>query len=88
MSTSRRQFLTVLGGSATLAGCRAGTEDDQDRLTTALRELNEAAGIGVTADEFERARGYAIGVYRDVAARLRPLALGDHLDLPVRFSAE
>lgn len=57
------------------------------RLAAALRELNEAAGLGVTPDELERAEAYATGAILEVEAKLRPVVLDERLDLPVTFSA-
>ena len=56
-------------------------------LGATLRELNEAAGLGVTGDEIDRAEAYATGAILETRARLRPLVLDEGLDLPVVFRA-
>ncbi len=91
--SNRRGFLGIVGGSLTAlstAGGRAqppAAEKGRERLARALAELNEAAGIGITPEEFERAKGYATGVHLEAGAKLRPLILPQNLDLPVHFSA-
>ena len=57
------------------------------RLSAALRELNEAAGLGVTPDELERAEAYATGAILEAETKLRPLVLDEGLGLPVSFRA-
>ena len=52
-----------------------------------MRELNAAAGLGVTPEELERAEAYATGAILEAEARLRPLVLAEGLDLPVIFQA-
>ena len=94
---SRRRFLGLLtaaaaaeGGAEAQAPPRASMDvagDRRRRLGAALRELNEAAGLGVTADELERAEAYATGAILEAEAKLRPLALDEALDLPVAFRA-
>lgn len=97
---ARRRFLGLLAGAAAAAGggrraegqapprvSMADTEDRRRRLGAALRELNEAAGLGVTSDELERAEAYATGALLEAEAKLRPLTLGEGLDLPVAFLA-
>jgi hypothetical protein len=61
--------------------------EENRRLGTALRELNEVAGLGVTPDELERAEAYATGALLEARAKLRPLVLDDKLDVPVIFRA-
>ena len=56
-------------------------------LGATLRALNEAAGLGVTPDEIERAEAYATGAILETRAKLRPLVLDEGLDLPVVFRA-
>lgn len=95
----RRRFLGALTASAAITGARgaaaqapprAGLADappDQRRLADALRELNAAAALGVTAEDLERAEAYATGAILESAAKLRPLRLPESLDLPVVFRA-
>lgn len=96
---SRRQFVSLLGATAALgsspresaAQAPARGRDEQDdtrkRLGAALRELNQAARLGVTAEDLDRTEGYATGALLEAAARLRPLVLPEGLDLPVVFQA-
>ena len=97
---SRRRFMGgLVGGTAALAARgiaeaqappRVSVADQGDRrrrLAAALRELNEAAGLGVTPDELERAEAYATGAILEAEAKLRPIVLDEGLDLPVTFSA-
>jgi len=90
---NRRKFLGAMGGSLaafSLPASRAAQTPaaaPEDRLVSALRELNEAAGIGITPEEFERARAYASGVYREASAKLRPLVPAEGLDLPILLTA-
>jgi hypothetical protein len=63
------------------------TGEERRRLGAALRELNDAAGLGVTGDELERAEAYATGAILEAEAKLRPLVLDPGLDLPVVFRA-
>jgi hypothetical protein len=63
------------------------TGDERRRLGAALRDLNDAGALGVTADELERAEAYATGAILEAAAKLRPLVLDPGLDLPVVFRA-
>jgi hypothetical protein len=65
----------------------ADTEEGRRRLAQALRELNQAAGLGVTAEDFDRAEAYVTGALVEAEARLRPLVLPASLDLPVVFKA-
>ncbi len=65
-----------------------GAGDDRRlRLAAALRELNQAAGLGVTPEELERAEAYVTGAILETEAKLRLLVLDDDLDLPVAFRA-
>ena len=97
---SRRRFMGgLVGGTAALAARgiaeaqappRVSVADQGDRrrrLAAALRELNEAAGLGVTPDELERAEAYATGAILEAEAKLGPIVLDEGLDLPVTFSA-
>ena len=56
-------------------------------LGATLRALNEAAGLGVTPDEVDRAEAYATAAILETRAKLRPLVLDEGLDLPVVFRA-
>jgi len=94
MTTSnRRGFLGIVGGSLAALSTSGGqaqppaAEKGRERLARALAELNEAAGIGITPEEFERAKGYATGVHLEAQAKFRSLFLREDLDLPVHFSA-
>jgi hypothetical protein len=92
---NRRHFLTVLtGASWAAAGCAAPTREPdvasggaEDDLERALSELNRSAEIGIADDDFERARSYAAGAYREAAKSLRSIELDSSLDLPVAFRA-
>ncbi len=65
-----------------------GAGDDRRlRLAAALRELNAAAGLGITPDELERAEAYATGAILEAETKLRPLVLDDGHDLTVAFRA-
>jgi hypothetical protein len=91
----RRRFLGSLalaaGTTAATAHGQAAPEvalgEENRRLGTALRGLNELAGLGVTPDELERAEAYATGALLEARVKLRPLVLDDTLDLPVVFRA-
>ena len=89
---NRRHFLSVLTGASMAAGgCTrhaAAPEPASDDLERALSDLNEAAGLGIAEDDFERARSYAAGAYREAAKSLRTIELDPSLDLPVAFSAK
>ena len=65
----------------------AGAEERRKRLAAAIRELNEAAGLGVVAEDLEGAEAYAVGALLEAEAKLRPLRLDPGLDLPVVFRA-
>ena len=97
---SRRRFMGGLAGATAVLGARGTAEaqaparvsladggDRRRRLAEALRELNEAAGLGVTPEELERAEAYATGAILETEAKLRPIVLDERLDLPVTFSA-
>jgi len=87
--TDRRHFLTILTGAGwAAAACTTSEEPSEDDLERSLQELNQAAGIGIAADDFALARGYAAGAYREAARSLRPIVLDAALDLPVAFSAK
>ena len=66
---------------------KASVAEANRGLGATLRALNEAAGLGVTADEIDRAEAYATGAILETRARLRPLVLDEALDLPVVFRA-
>ena len=91
----RRGFMWSLalaaGTAASSAHGQAPPEmalaEENRRLGTALRGLNELAGLGVTPDELERAEAYATGALLEARTKLRPLVLDDTLDLPVVFRA-
>jgi len=97
---SRRRFVGPLGATAAFASSpakapaqapareRPGDRDDaRKRLATALRELNQAAKLEVTAEDLDRTEGYVTGALLEAATRLRPLVLPEGLDLPVVFRA-
>jgi len=87
--TNRRHFLSILtGASWAAAACTAEKPSSEDDLERALQDLNQAAGIGIAADDFELARSYAAGAYREAAKTLRPIVLDAGLDLPVAFAAK
>ena len=93
----RRRFMGSLAGmSAGVAGAplaeaqappNAPVAEANRGLGATLRALNEAAGLGVTPDEIDRAEAYATGAILETRAKLRPLALDEGLDLPVVFRA-
>ena len=98
--TSRRSFMGGLAGATAALGARGAAEaqppprasladagDRRRRLAGALREMNAAAGLGVTPEELERAEAYATGAILEAEAKLRPLVLDEGLDLPVTFQA-
>jgi hypothetical protein len=98
--TARRRFLGLIGGTAAalhgpqLAQAQAPPKaaldaaDAQRRdLAAALRELNARAGLGVTADDLERAEAYVTGALVATETKLRSLTLPEGLDLPVAFQA-
>ncbi|MBI4471913.1 MAG: hypothetical protein HY646_04540 [Acidobacteria bacterium] len=92
MKSNRRKFLELTGGSLatlTLSSCRIPSPDkaETEPLAAAFSELNEAAALGVTPDEFDRALPYVMGVYREAQAKLRPMLLREDLEMAVRFSA-
>jgi hypothetical protein len=97
---ARRRFVALLGAAATGLGSSKTAEpqaparvsmdhvgERRRRLGAALRELNEAAGLGVTDEDFERTEAYATGALLEAEAKLRPLVLDERLDLPVVFTA-
>lgn len=86
--TNRRHFLSILTGAWAAAACTGEKSSSEDDLERALQDLNQAAGIGIAADDFELARSYAAGAYREAAKTLRPIVLDPGLDLPVAFAAK
>jgi len=85
---NRRHFLSILtGASWAAAACTERDVSREDDLERALQDLNQAAGIGIADDDFELARSYAAGAYREAAKTLRPIVLDAGLDLPVAFAA-
>lgn len=92
MKSSRRHFLELTGGSLaalTLSSCDAPAPVDpspDSRLAASFAELNDAAAIGVTPEDFELARPYVTGVFREAQAKLRSMALRDDLEIAVRFT--
>jgi len=96
----RRRFVGSLAGATAGLGAAAVIEaqappragmsqlgERRRRLAAALRELNQAAGLGVPPDDLEAAEAYATGAILDAEAKLRPRVLGAGLDLPVVFGA-
>jgi len=54
---NRRHFLSILtGASWAAAACTAEKPSSEDDLERALQDLNQAAGIGIAADEWHRRR--------------------------------
>jgi hypothetical protein len=98
--SGRRLFLQLLGASAAvLRGARevvaqappkaALPEDARRReLAVALRELNAKAGLGVAAEDLDRAEAYATGALVEAETKLRGLTLPEGLELPVTFHAQ
>jgi hypothetical protein len=87
--SNRRRFLATMGGACGAAmACAASSRESGDALVDALRELNRAGDVGIAPDDFEAARDYAAGAYREAAAKLRPIVLDPGMDLPVAFSAK
>jgi hypothetical protein len=96
--SGRRLFLCLLGATAAVTrGAREavaqappkGTlpEDARRReLAAALRDLNAKAGLGVTAEDLDRAEAYATGALVE-AEKLRSLTLAEGLELPITFRA-
>jgi hypothetical protein len=96
---SRRQFVGLVGATAALAASPRGLEaqapargrDDRDdagqRLGKTLRELNQAARLGITPEDLDRTEAYTTGALLEAARKLRPLVLPEGLDLPVVFRA-
>src|SRR5262245_16661288 len=96
----RRRFVALLAGAAAvLRGLGAAQAqappkvsmkdvgERRRRLASALRELNEAAGLGVTPEDLDRAEAYASGAILEAEQKLRPLVLDDALDVPIVFRA-
>jgi hypothetical protein len=87
--TNRRHFLSILtGASWAAAACSGRDASPEDPLERALHDLNQAANVGIAEDDFELARSYAAGAYREAARTLRPIVLDAGLDLPVAFAAK
>lgn len=98
-STNRRRFLEGIGVAAALGGVSGALAqapprmsmdeagERQKSLSAALRALNEQGGLGVSAEDFDRAEAYATGAILEAETRLRPLVLPEGLDLPVVFKA-
>jgi hypothetical protein len=87
--TNRRHFLSILAGAPwAAAACAPEPPTPEDDLERALRDLNRTAAIGIADDDFELARSYAAGAYREAARTLRPIALDAGLDLSVAFAAK
>ena len=97
---SRRSFGRLAAAVVAALGARGTVEaqapprvspadagDRRRRLAAALRELNDAAGLGVTPDELERAEAYATGAILEAETKLRPVVLDERLDLPLTFRA-
>ena len=97
--SGRRVFLRLLGATTAAGGAReaapqappkAPVPESDTRLrelAAALRELNATAGLGVTAEDLDRAEAYATGALREAETKLRSLSLPEGLDLPVVFRA-
>jgi hypothetical protein len=97
--SGRRPFLRLLAATAALMRSRVAIaqappkdglpEGDARRreLAAALRELNAKAGLGVTAEDLDRAEAYATGALFAAETKLRALHLPEGLDLPVVFRA-
>jgi hypothetical protein len=96
----RRRFVALLAGAAAalrgLGSARAQAPpkvsmeeagERRRRLGKALRELNEAAGLGVTPEDLDRAEAYATGAILEAEQKLRSLVLDDSLDVPIVFRA-
>lgn len=95
MIPDRRLFLKLSAATVALLNIGPYLKDGdmipdktKERLAKALLELNEAAEIGLSAEEFERSKDYVTGVYQEVNEKLRPIILPEELDLPIHFSAK
>ncbi len=100
-SDGRREFIgSLVGVAAGLGAAEAAGEPAslqaaperepaprEARVIAALRELNEAAGIGISEDELERAGAYASGAFIEAAARLRPIVLDTRIEPALTFAA-
>jgi hypothetical protein len=88
----RRHFLSILAGASAASACSGQTAttaaEGEDALEGALRDLNQAAELGIAEDDFERARSYAAAAYREAARSLRTIEVPQGFDLPVAFSAK
>lgn len=98
--SGRRRFLGLMGGTTAAlhvplkAEAQAppktpldGADARRRDLAAALRELNARAGLGVTAEDFDRAEAYVTGALVAAETKLRSLALPEELDLPLAFRA-
>ena len=93
----RRRFMGSLAGATAAAATvplaeaqappKAPVQEGHRALGATLRALNERAGLGITADEIDRAEAYATGAILETRAKLRPLVLDEGLDLPTVFRA-
>jgi hypothetical protein len=75
------------GAQAPPRGAPSDAEGRRRCLSAALREMNEAAGLGVASDDLEGAEAYAVGALLEAEAKLRPLRLDPSLDVSVVFRA-
>ena len=98
--TSRRSFLTGATAAATILATGAATAEQapargpvddpggrRQRLANALRELNEAAGLGIPEGELSAAEAYAVGAILEAEAKLHPIVLPDDRELSTWFAA-
>src|SRR5262245_49719460 len=69
------------------APAKTAVAEDHRELGRTLRAMNDAAGLGVTADEIDRAEAYVTGSILEARAKLRPLVLDESPDRPVAFPA-
>jgi hypothetical protein len=88
----RRHFLSILAAASAASACsgepRAPAAGAEDGIEGALRELNQTAELGIAEEDFERARSYAAGAYREAARTLRAIEVPESFDLPVAFAAK
>ena len=97
---SRRRFMAGVGSTALVlhagntaeaqAPPRASPSDAEGRrrrVAAAIRELNQAAGLGVAQEDLDGAEAYAVGALLEAEAKLRTLSLDPGLDLPIVFRA-
>lgn len=96
----RRQFIKALGRAAAALPVAAAAgqasaqvvpqgalDAEQAKVAALLGEMNETLGLGIPADEFERARAYTAAVQLEARARLHPLVLDETLDVATAFIA-